>query len=136
MPLVGWSDRYSIGVYLFDVEHMQFLALLNDLYDAIVCGLSEPAVNSVLNGAIAFAERHFAHEEEFFAVSGYPGAEAHCAEHRRLLEEIYSFRQLREAGDLRALTIDLNIFLVRWFTEHTMGQDREFGAHLRAIGVR
>jgi hemerythrin len=136
MPLVGWNDRYSVGIYVFDVEHMQLLVLINDLYDAMVSGVSEAAILAILTGITAFAAHHFAHEEEFFHTTGYSDGEAHRAEHRRLLEEIALFKEWCADGDVRSIAVDLSAFLTTWFTEHTMGLDRTFCVHLRKIGIR
>jgi|WetSurMetagenome_2_1015567.scaffolds.fasta_scaffold498106_2 hemerythrin len=136
MPLVKWTNNFSVGIYVFDTEHMQLLSLVNDFYDAILAGIDERSVLAILNGLIKFTERHFAHEEEFFDVSGYPGAEAHRAEHRKLARELLTFRDVRLKQDIHELAIDLNVFLIKWFTEHTIGMDREFCAELRKLGVR
>jgi hemerythrin len=134
MPLVRWNRSFELGVYVFDAEHMQVLALVNDLYDAILGGLSEGALNAVQSGMRNFIERHSAHEEEFFHVSGYRDAEAHIAEHRRLAHEIDEIRQSH--ADLAEATYDTNRLLLRWFFEHIMERDRAFCVHLRKLGVR
>jgi hemerythrin len=134
MPLIGWNRTFELGVYVFDAEHMQLLALVNDLYEAIITGVNDEAIYAVIAGLHAFLVRHSAHEEAFFHISGYPGAEAHLAEHRKLLDELEHFR--KSYSDARELAFDLNAFLLRWFSDHILGLDREFCLHLRRIGIR
>lgn len=134
MPLISWNRTFELGVYIFDAEHMQLLSLVNDLYDAIVNGVSDEAIFAVINRLHAFVLRHGAHEEEFFHISGYAGAAAHLAEHRKLVEDLEKFR--RSHNDARELAYDLNTFLLKWFSDHILGLDREFCSHLRRIGIR
>jgi hemerythrin len=136
MTLVKWTENYSIGVYVFDVEHRQFLALINDLYDAMLSGISEKDILTILSGLTTFAEGHFAHEEEFFAVLHYAGGEAHRLDHQRFLVEIQMFKEWCGNRDVRSIAIDLSAFLTKWFTEHTLGLDREFCMQLRKLGIR
>lgn len=136
MPLVRWNNSFSVGIYVFDLEHMQLLALVNNLFDAMVSGLDEKKILSILNGVTDFAEGHFAHEEEFFQITGYAGGEAHRSEHRHLLNEIQWFKESAIDTDARTVAINLSGFLTMWFTEHTVGLDREFCGHLRKLGIR
>jgi hemerythrin len=136
MTLVKWNDSYSVGVYVFDVEHRHLLALINDLYDAMLVGISEKDIHAILAAITTFAEGHFAHEEEFFAVVHYTGGEAHRLEHKRLLGEIQVFKEWCANGEIRLIAIDLSAFLTHWFTDHTLGLDREFCSHLRKLGIR
>ena len=134
MPLIRWSRRLELGVYLFDAEHMQLLSLVNDLYDTIVNGINEDALFAVINGMNTFVEKHSAHEEEFFHISGYRDAAAHIAEHRKLIVDIERFRHAEARPS--EIAFELNTFLIRWFTDHILGLDRDFCAHLRKIGIR
>lgn len=134
MPLIRWSRKFELGVYIFDAEHMQLLSHVNDLYEAIIDGISENALYTVLNGIGSFVQRHSAHEEEFFHVSGYRNAPAHIAEHRRLADDLERIRHSRAGPN--AVAYDVNAFLLTWFTDHILGLDREFCVHLRNLGIR
>jgi hemerythrin len=134
MPLIRWSRHLELGIYVFDAEHMQLLGLVNDLYDAIFDDINPAAVAAVVTGMGVFIARHSAHEEKFFHVCGYPDAEAHIAEHRRLSRDIARFRHRQ--GCAAELAYDLNTFLLGWFTDHILGRDRDYCEHLRKIGIR
>jgi hemerythrin len=136
MPIVSWNSRFSVGVYLFDSEHKQLLELVNDFYDAVLARMDAHEILTILDSLIRFAESHFAHEEEFFDACRYGGADLHKAEHRRLSQELQQLRGIGVCGDIRPLVYDLNAFLVRWFTVHTDGPDREFCSELRKLGIR
>ncbi|GAA0533544.1 hemerythrin [Rhizomicrobium palustre] len=136
MPLVKWTSSLSVGVYVFDVEHMQLFTLVNDFYESILAGVDKQAIRVILNGLHAYAERHFAHEEEFFDVCRYKKAAEHRMEHARLLVELEAFRNELLDGDINSIIVNLSDFLVTWSTHHTLSHDREFCAELRKIGIR
>lgn len=135
MPLLHWNDEYVLGVYVYDNEHQQLMALVNTLYDAIVEGNSHAIVLSVLQKASLFAEKHFAHEEEFFEISGYANAAAHRREHAQLMAQLHAFSGIVDETQESVIDIKLSLFLASWFKDHTLNMDREFCAHLRDKGV-
>jgi hemerythrin len=75
---------------------------------------------------------HFAHEEELFLRTGYPGFEWHRLQHRALtitVKEIYEDFQL---SDSEALPRQVLLFLKHWLYDHIMGSDRAFGVYYNA----
>lgn len=134
MPLIRWSRHLELGVYVFDTEHRQLLGLVNDLYEAVIAGINEAALLSIINGMSVFIERHSAHEEEFFHACDYRNASDHIAEHRKLAADIERFRHADASPPDTAF--ELNAFLIHWFSDHILGLDRDFCEHLRKIGIR
>lgn len=136
MPLLQWSDRYSIGVAIFDAEHMRLFAIANDLYDAILSGTSSDALNSILLGLADYSSRHFSHEEEFFRLSGYPQTQTHLQKHVWMREKIHQFEDHLTDTPQQLLALELARLLRDWIEDHILGDDMEYGRYLVSKGIR
>lgn len=136
MPLIGWNNSYRVGVRLFDLEHRQLLRQINDFYDTALTGWSLDEHRLALAALITCAQKHFAHEEEYFDICRYSGGEGHRAEHIRLMRELEAFRADFLDGRYTCRPAsDLSVWFVIWFGEHIKNEDRNFCAVLRRIGV-
>lgn len=132
MPFSEWSDEFSVGVEEIDREHKRLLAVLNNLHDAVQAGGAREVLGKVMDELLLYVAYHFAHEEELFLRTGYPGFERHRLQHRALtitVKEIYEDFQL---SDSEALPGQVLLFLKHWLYDHIMGSDRAFGMYFNA----
>jgi hemerythrin len=136
MAYLEWDDRFSIGVELFDNEHKKLIALINELYDAVLQDAGGPAVERILDRLVEHAVLHFRHEEMYFEDWNFPDRDSHTASHRRLRHQIFEYReQIARAGDETVAT-ELFAFLRQWLTKHILTEDRKYGAFLVGKGLR
>jgi hemerythrin len=132
MPFSEWSDEFSVGVDEIDREHKRLLGVLNDLHDAVQAGEAREVLGKVMDELLLYVAYHFAHEEELFLRTDYPGFERHRLQHRALtitVKEIYEDFQL---SDSEALPRQVLLFLKHWLYDHIMGSDRAFGVYYNA----
>jgi hemerythrin len=132
MPFSEWSDEFSVGVDEIDREHKRLLGVLNDLHDAVQAGEAREVLGKVMDELLLYVAYHFAHEEELFLRTDYPGFERHRLQHRALtitVKEIYEDFQL---SDSEALPRQVLLFLKNWLYDHIMGSDRAFGVYYNA----
>lgn len=129
MSLFEWSNDYSVGVPSIDMEHRRLVELLNELHDSMTAGKAAEHLTSILDGLVAYTADHFRHEEELFALHGFPEAESHTEEHRRLVEQVAALqgKLLRREA---TLTIELLRFLKNWLIKHILGADKAYGPFL------
>ena len=81
-----WHRDYECGHELLDGEHRTLFGGANDLLAAILSGRPADEVNSSVDSLVGNAVRHFQDEEEIIVAAGYPGAAAHSAIHRKLVD--------------------------------------------------
>lgn len=136
MPFLHWSEEYSVGIALFDGEHQRLIDMANELYDAVLSGTADEDLKPIYLGLLAYCYRHFAHEEEFFAIADYPLSAEHIACHAALRAEVEKFRTRITDTPKNLLALEMVQFIKNWITDHIMVQDRKYGAHLREKGVR
>lgn len=136
MPLLQWSERYSIGIAIFDAEHMRLFAMANELYEAVLNGTSADALNSILLGMADYSNRHFNHEEEYFRLSGYPMAEAHIQQHIWMRERVAEIRHRIGETPHKLLALEVARLLKNWIDNHILTDDMEYGHYLMSKGIR
>jgi hemerythrin len=135
MPQFVWTDRMSVGVKLLDNDHKKLVLLINDLHDGLMTGRSRPALDRVVEKLVKFTRIHFAHEEQIFAETGYPGAAAHKQEHDYMIEQIKHLQACFKSDAPIALYLEGIELLKNWLFSHLHGSDQEYGPYLAAKGV-
>lgn len=136
MPFLHWTEEYSIGVALFDSEHRRLFDLANDLYDAVLSGQANEELQSIYLRLVSYTNRHFFHEEDFFAASGYQEAEAHRAEHAAMRARVAAFGERLSLAPKEITALEMAQFLKEWINNHILVRDKNYGLFLGEKGVR
>lgn len=134
MALFDWTPEYSVSVLRFDSEHKKLIALINELHEAMSAGRGRAMVAHVLKELTDYTRHHFAGEEEAMRRAGYPGLQAHIAEHRALSEQLAKYYD-EWAADASTSPIDLLFFLRHWLQRHILETDRKYGKQLNGAGI-
>jgi hemerythrin len=136
MRFMEWSDRFSIGVAVFDDEHKKLIAIINSLHEALSSGIADADLRRISDNLVEYTLMHFRHEEMYFDDWAYPDAEAHMALHARLREQVFNARRQIQEKNPRELGLDLMEFLRQWLSEHILVEDRKYGRFLFEKGLR
>lgn len=134
MPLFNWSDRYSVGVSMFDNQHKRLIELINELHDAMRAGTARDVLGHTLKGLLDYTRMHFAEEERQMAQYNYPGYAAHKAEHEKLVSKVVELIAKHDAGD-NTLTIEVMNFLKDWLINHILVTDKKYTRFFNSLGV-
>jgi hemerythrin len=133
--LVTWSDRYSVGIPRIDAEHQKLIGLVNDLYAAMLEGRGKNVIDPVLHGLADYTQSHFVNEERLMRLHAYPGYEAHKVEHDNLTKQVKHLQEEARSGK-PVVSMEVMRFLQHWLSDHILGVDKQYSAHLRAAGVK
>lgn len=85
-------------------------------------------VGDLLSQWVACTEAHFAAEEACMARVGFPGIDAHCANHRAFVERLRDVHQRHRDGAPMGLA-ELGM-LRSWQAEHIQRADRDFATYV------
>jgi hemerythrin len=118
-----------------DSEHQRLIELINELHAAMAAGQGRPVLEKILNGVAAYTFTHFANEEDLMRKHGYPGYEAHKAEHDKLVAQVRELQADARTSKL-GLSLDVMHFLKQWLMKHIAVVDKKYTAHLHAAGVK
>jgi hemerythrin len=136
MAFLKWTEEYSVGVAVYDAEHMQLMAMVNDVYESMFSDAARVTLRSVLNGLIAYTERHFKHEEDMLAQAGYPLLNEHKMQHDLLKNQVLEFSGKASDTNDSLMSIEISKFLKTWLLEHIQKEDKKYGQYLNAKGIR
>jgi len=136
MPLIEWSDQYSVGLEIFDTEHKKLIAIINELHDSFEHGVDRSVAERALVELVDYTMVHFGHEEQFFEEWAYPDKAAHIIAHQQLREQVLEYRDsILTKGGIE-LALELIAFLRFWLLAHIMSEDKAFCRFLRDKGMR
>jgi hemerythrin len=131
-----WTQKYSIGIPVFDDEHKKLIAIINDLHDGIAAGSEKEAMRRAISGLIEYTVLHFQHEEMYFEDWVYPEAGQHAAEHAELKRKVLAYRDRIDREESSELAVEMLRFLSGWLEQHILVEDKKFGAFLFGKGLR
>jgi len=136
MALMTWTESMSVGVKVLDEDHKKLVGLVNELHDGILQGRRQAALGHVLDELVKYTAVHFKREEEYFSRTGYPAAKEHKKEHDALVKTAVDLQSRYKQGATSMLSLESMSFLKNWLNTHIMGEDKKYGPHLNARGVR
>lgn len=125
MPLITWTDSFSVKVAEIDKEHKKLVEMINKLYDAMKVGKSKDVMGEILNNLISYTATHFKTEEKYFDLYNYPEKETHKAEHKEFVKTVTKFKNDFDSGNA-TISIEVMNFLKDWLTKHINGTDKKY----------
>ena len=135
MPLIQWTQEFSVGVSSLDEEHKKLIAILNELGHAIKENNGKDVLGKIIDKLLAYTATHFKHEEDLFYQTSYPDAAAHRKEHEELTRSVNDIQAEFRFGATNELASKVLAFVTSWITNHVMISDKKFTAHLNANGI-
>jgi hemerythrin len=117
-----------------DNHHNILMDTMNELRLTTVRGSGREQVNEAMDRLIAFSRMHFRSEELLMEQHGYPGLEAHRADHQRILTQILQSAHRAHHGQ-RMQMRPLLSFLREAYAEHIEELDRKYSPWLNERGV-
>lgn len=135
MTKIEWSDKYSVGVEMFDDQHKVFFGIINDLYASIIERKEREVLGDIFDQLLKYMDFHFETEERYFDEFHYEHATEHREAHQRLTERLLELRARWETGTLDN-PYEVLDFLEDWLVEHIMGMDRQYHDCFLAHGLK
>lgn len=131
--MAEYMKHYSAGIEEIDNQHLELLAR----FDRFVAALDSNEGRERLAPLVAFlaeyTNTHFATEEGYHRLNGYPGAESHREEHRGIRNRMLELRaKLDEEGASDALVQSTSRMLVHCLSDHFCKADKAFADFIRS----
>ena len=104
MPLVTWSDDYSVSIKEIDDQHKKLFDLLNELHDAMKKAKGKSILGKVIKDLISYTEFHFSTEEILLQNCKYPEFEEHKLKHDEFTKKVKEFEQKYLDGSVLAFS--------------------------------
>jgi len=126
MPFYQWSESMSVGVALLDTDHKALIETIDRLHRAVEDGAAPETLDQIFDALVAYAEHHFAREEQVMAACGYPAAAAHKTEHRKFVQDMRYTRDRYFRGEEAAIGRELLDYLKHWLHGHILVEDMAY----------
>lgn len=130
MPIMSWSDSYSVNSPAIDIQHQKLFTLINNLHDAMGQGKGKDVLGTTLDALIDYARVHFADEEKMLASHNYPDLPAQKREHDAFIQKVFVMQTDYRAGKV-ALTLPVMEFMRDWLLNHILKVDHKYAAWLK-----
>ncbi len=134
MALIYWMPDFNTGIEIIDQQHHLLVDIINELHQAHSEGRDQQILFKLLGKLGMYATSHFAREEHFFEVHGYPDLEEHLQEHNYFEDMLFQFEDEYKAGK-QDLTFNVLMFLSDWLVNHINGSDQQYVPFLKSKGV-
>ena len=59
MPIIGWSEKISVGVKVLDDDHKRIIDIINKLYGDYEQGCDNDTIGCVIGDLLNYADEHF-----------------------------------------------------------------------------
>jgi hemerythrin-like metal-binding protein len=135
MALINWHPSFSINIEEIDKQHQLLVKMINDLYDAMNAGKEKAILEKMIGRLNVYAAMHFAKEEHYFDMFGYPETESHKKEHSDFEEKVLKFENDFNDGS-QNLSAEIVNFLGDWLVGHIKGSDKKYALFLNERGIQ
>jgi len=135
---VTWSNSFSVGVKKIDDQHKWLIEFVNDLYKHSSGNEKQEReyFKEVIQQAVEYVKTHFATEENYMQITGFPGYVRHKKAHDEFVQTIVKTINDYQAGKKRLALILMAHFLKDWILSHVAIEDSEYAQHFRNIATR
>lgn len=130
MPII-WRDAMSVGQPTIDEDHKILFAIINDFEASPDFAHAEQAARKLYK----YTQEHFRREEALQQMMRYPDADAHRAEHARILDALTEvirshFLNKDSQTDHAEAIARLTGLMRNWIVDHVMTTDRKLKPYL------
>ena len=123
-----WSPTLSIGVAQIDAQHKTLVEQADKLFEASKNNQGKERVGELLNFLEDYTKKHFADEEKYMLIIGYPGYNEQKTAHTEFVRQLAKLRADYSASGGNLLVIlNANQLVVQWLTQHISSMDRKIG---------
>jgi hemerythrin len=128
--LIPWTPALAIGIQEIDQQHQELFYRLGKLIDGIV-GIDRAQVGKLVKFLGDYVVHHFGTEERWMIQSGFPGYEAHKAEHDAFIQEYLHMQvEYEQKGPTALMGMRVNNWIAAWLKTHISVTDMELGRYL------
>jgi hemerythrin len=127
MAHISWQDEYSVNVKLIDDQHKQFIALLDEVYDAFSSLQGAMDTRGIIEKLAEHAELHFSTEEKYFEQFHCDDIDeaAHREQHQLFRGKIADLKR-RYAEGQTDLVVEMADMMENHIVLHIMGYDKKY----------
>ena len=117
-----WDDAFATGIDEIDVQHREFVELVNEYTKELQYGLTIAEISVEIDKLYQYAIRHFKTEESYMDFNEYPLYFEQINAHISYLDQIMQFKK-NIIDKNECSFVEFLQFAVTWFERHMFGLD-------------
>lgn len=128
MPILNWSEEFSIGNEEIDLQHKKWFEIYNKAHEKMMGNL--PAENKkdigrdALDEMIEYTRFHFKTEESLMETAGFSDIAHHKTIHRDFAKELGHMQHKLHSGEW-VLNSEIIKTIENWLVGHIMNEDQK-----------
>ena len=131
---VAWTEEYALDCEEVDSQHRRLFELVSDVVKACTEGYEVNVLNKTLGFLVDYTVQHFADEEAFQVLHGYPDYKRHKQLHEDFKVTVGDLiEEFQNDGSTRELSSKVNKVVIRWLVNHILREDKKIGEHIRSM---
>ena len=134
MPVLVWSEEFSVNVAEIDTQHKKLCDYVNKLHAGVEARVDREDLRQLLINLVEYARIHFATEERLMDEHGLQPDNRHRKEHETLLRLLEDTVKSISEGSHPIFYPKYDVSN-DWFLAHIMDHDKKLGAFLNSRGV-
>lgn len=128
MEYVVWvNEKYSVNIAHFDEQHQKLLAIMNEVFLAIVNKSSKKSIAKIIAQMNDYANLHFSDEEAYMKEINHPDLQSQEQAHAYFIKKVQDFMREIDKGN-EELNREILGFLKDWLLCHIVEMDRRYSA--------
>ena len=131
MEKIEWLDEYNVGNISIDNEHEVFVQIIQKINQAHNEKMNQKYLGRLIDELFKYATFHFCSEENIMYFSNYPDIDFHIEEHQKLIFQLSEITPV--IANHQSNIDDLIKFLMKWFVQHTVQEDKKLSKYLKKI---
>jgi hemerythrin-like metal-binding protein len=124
MAFFEWAEDFVIDKGPIDADHLQLVALVNELHTATTQGTGHDVAGGIIDLLIGYTRQHFTREEQIMASARFPGLVEHQAAHQQIILQIDTLKRKHDDGSITVAS-QLSTLLRDWLSVHIRRSDKE-----------
>ena len=134
MPVLAWSEEFSVNVAEIDEQHKKLCDYVNRLHAGVADRVDREDLRQLLVDLVDYTRLHFATEERLMDEHGMQPGTRHRKEHETLLRLLEDTVKSISEGNHPIFYSKYDVSN-DWFLAHIMDHDKKLGAFLNSKGV-
>lgn len=134
MPLIKWSNEYTVKIHALDKEHKELSRIINCLHESMLTNRDCEVVNKIADNLFSYTEKHFINQEKMMESDGFPDADSHKVSHDKSLRQLKELIEDICTDDKR--DVNKTDLLGDWFIDHLLVEDKKYGLYQVKRGVQ
>ncbi|MFA8343853.1 MAG: bacteriohemerythrin [Rhodothermaceae bacterium] len=124
MKVLGWEEKYEIGVGKIDEQNKIMLAILNSMLKIFMSPEYSPNYLKMYATLLMYARKNFAVEEKLMREIKYTQYHLHKNQHEEFINKMEFFNQEYLNGE--NIAFEFQRYILKWYGAHIQIADKKY----------